>query len=81
MLIEHTVQLSIGGKKLKKKKGKIEGINFRIRGQIEGILEGNREQNKFVNVQHFKGSALPKHRLPSKYNIVETCSGTMPNII
>ena len=58
----------------------MEGIIFRNRGQIEGILKGNREQNLFVYVQRFKGPAIPKHRLPSKYTIVETPSGTIWNI-
>ena len=71
----HTVQLSIGVKK-----GEIEGIIFRNRGQIEGNLKGNREQNPFVYVQRFKGPAFPKHRLPSKYTIVETPPGTIRNI-
>ena len=61
--------------------GKIEGNNFKNRGQIEGILKGNREQNPFVCLQRFKGSAIPKHRLPSKYTIVETPACTMRNII
>jgi len=75
----HTGQLSIGGKN-GEIEGKIEGIIFRNRGQIEGILKGNREQNLFVYVQRFKGPAIPKHRLPSKYTIVETPSGTIQNI-
>ena len=53
--------------------GKIEGRN---RGQIEGLLKGNREQNLFVYVQRFKDPAIPKHRLPSKDTIVEIPSGT-----
>ena len=61
-----------------------KGQKWRNRGQnrgnffpeIEGILKGNREQNLFVYVQRFKGPAIPKHRLPSKYTIVETPSGT-----
>ena len=74
--LDHTVQLSIGGKN-GELEGRIEGIFFRNRGQIEGILKGNREQNLFVYVQRFKGPAIPKHRLPSKYTIVETPSGTI----
>ena len=60
--------------------GKIEGIIFKNRGQIEGILKGNREQNQFVCVQRFKSPAIPKHRLPSKYTIVEAPAYTMQNM-
>ena len=74
----HTDQLSIEGKS-GEIEGKIEGIFFRNRGQIEGILKGNREQNLFVYVQRFKGPPIPKHRLPSKYTIGETPSGTVQN--
>ena len=76
----HTVQLSIGGKN-EEIEGKIESNIFRKRGQIEGILKVNREQNMFVYIQQFKGPAIPKHRFPSKYTIVEKPSGTMQNII
>ena len=69
----HTVQLWGGNNG--EIEGKIEGIIFRNRGQIEGILKGNREQNLFVYVHCFKGPAIPKQRLPSKYTIVETPSG------
>ena len=67
----NTVQLIIRGKNWELE-GKIEGIIFQNRGQIEGILKGNREQNLFVCVQRFKGPAIPKQRLPSKYTILET---------
>ena len=59
-----------------KKEGKIEGIIFRNRGQREGILKGNREQNLFAYVQRFKGPDIPKPILPSKYTIFETPAGT-----
>ena len=75
----HTVQLAIGGKN-GEIEGKIEGNIFINRGQLQGILKENREQNPFVYVQCFKGLAIPKHRLPSKYTIVETPSGTIRNI-
>ena len=78
--VAHTVQLSIGGKN-EEIEGKIESNIFRNRGQIEGILKVNREQNMFVYIQRFKGPAIPKHRFPSKYTIVEKPSGTMQNII
>ena len=64
----HTVKLSIGGK------------NGEIGGKIKGIIFRNREQNPFVYVQRFKGPAIPKHRLPSNYTIVETPSGTLQSI-
>ena len=57
----------------------MEGIIFKNRGQIDGILKGNREQNQFVCVQRFKGPAIFKHRLPSKYTIVDTPVHTMRN--
>ena len=76
----HTVQLFIEGKNLEIE-GKKEGNIFRNRGQIEGILKVNGEQNMFVYIQRFKGPAIPKHRLPSKYTIVKTPSGRMQNII
>ena len=47
--LQHTVQLSIGGKN----------------GEMEGILKGNGKQKCFLYVQRFKGPAILKHRLPS----------------
>ena len=74
------IQLSIEGKD-REIEGEIEGNIFRNRGQIEGILKVNREQNMFVYIQRFKCPAIPKHRFPSKNTIVEKPSGTMQNII
>ena len=49
----------------------------RNRGQKEGILSENREQNLFGYVQRFKDPAIPKHSIQSKYTIVKPPSCTI----
>ena len=79
IILWHTVQFSVEGKS-GEIEGKIEGIFFRNRGQIESIKKINREQNLFVYVQCSKGQDIPKHRLPSKYTIIEIPSGTIQSV-
>ena len=62
-------------KKNCEKEGKIEGIIFINRGQIEGILKGKRGPNPLSYIKGLKSPDIPKHRLPSKYSIVETPAG------